>query len=188
LTDPSEVGRWQEVIVFNAVLKVVEPFLGAATITVYLSGSVKEVATFAHSNTCRVEWYRPNPHLTDGIRRPDVSLLAHDERLVNIESKNWKVGYKPFSTKMFESHVLNRFQDLPAARNYVVISEWRVERSCAEQIGELMAQAGIECLLTHRKATSDKDVISETRIVGLLTPILQQVLLANGEKVIVIDW
>jgi hypothetical protein len=184
--DGYEEGRWQEAIIFNATTDSVRPFLGFAEIELNGSGRVRQAATFSGSAAYRVEWYRPNPH--QGESRPDLSILANGVRLVNVESKNWKTNYKPFSAKMFNTHVLSRFQDLPADRNYVVISEWRVEQSCAKQISELMARSRIECLLTHRKTTSDSDMVSEKKIVELLAPILQQVLMANGEELIVNYW
>lgn len=176
---PSEVGLWQEIIVWKIILDAARQRVPRINIDNTQRSQIKQKLTWTNAGrTYIVNWYTPNTHpqAKGAISKPEFDVSINDKRILDIESKNWNVNYKPLSLAVVKSQIITRFQYLKADQNVLVISEWRTENSATPTIQTMLNLWHIEKILTHRQATGACDVRSYNAIKVHLEPILAKVL------------
>ena len=107
---------------------------------------------------------------------PEFGILVDQDRVMNIENKNWAVNYKPLSADSTQSQIVTRFKYLTANQNILVITDWIVEKNDSIVIQGLINQWNIDGILTHRQATAPDDWSSYNAIYPQLKPILLGIL------------
>lgn len=175
---PSEVGFWQEIIIWNIIIDTATQRFGQGELNTSQKGHVKQTIIWKNgSKLYTVNWYTPNthPYKTGTISKPEFDICVNGTRRLNLESKNWKLDYKPLSLATTKSQIISRFQHIIADQNVVVISEWRTENGNTAQIEKLLNQWNVKVVLTHRQTTGVEDQETQNIIKTKLNPILDAV-------------
>jgi hypothetical protein len=179
MTSPHDVGLWQEILIWKAITDVFERKLGPAAKNTTQVGYVKQTLTWSTgTHTYEVKWHTPNTHPGEPgkFSSPEFGILVDQDRVMNIESKNWAPNYKPLSADSTKSQIISRFQYLTANQNLVIITDWIVEKSDSLEIQSLLNQWNIHVILTGRQAEAPDDWDSYRAIYRQLKPILLSVL------------
>jgi hypothetical protein len=132
MTSPYDVGLWQEILIWKVITDVLERKLGPATKNTTQVGYVKQTLTWpTGTHTYEVKWHTPNTHPGEPgkFSSPEFGILVDQDRVMNIESKNWAVDYKPLSADSTQSQIVSRFQYLTANQNILIITDSRSHQS-----------------------------------------------------------
>jgi hypothetical protein len=178
---PTERGYWQEKITWDCINSTITAELGIEGLSqqVHSNGVNQKLTWTKETSTVVLTWFVPNTHPVPAvgvISRPEFDLAINGHRYLNVESKNFKMDYLPFSTYRFNAQVIERFRYMPADMNILVISEWRMQPGDTEQIQQLLGTWNIKRVITNRQAESTVDQQSYNSIKTQLEPIIVKLL------------